>query len=268
MTEFSTCFNRSNDSDLFRKDGVGWPIHEGKTIHQYNHMWSKPVFTAQSRVGLKREDKSKYAKKHREFYGSYRLVFRNISSPTNMRTVIATLIPPKTFHTHSMCSIIIKRNGVLLLDDTYIQTILFLCGILNSTIFDFISRQITQVNVAALITYLPIPNTQYKEEISLLAAKLMVGHDDFAELAERMHLTNKQLLIAERIAITARLDVIVAKAYGLTKQEYTTILESFAAFRENADLWDNEDMVWDNNSLREFYGEMRKKALEIFDDVP
>ena len=39
VTEFSTCFNRSNDSDLFRKDGVGWPIHEGKTIHQYNHMW-------------------------------------------------------------------------------------------------------------------------------------------------------------------------------------------------------------------------------------
>ena len=265
---FSRSFDRTNDSDLFRKDGVGWPIHEGKTIHQYNHTWSRPVFTAQSRAGLEREDKPKYAKKHKEFYNSYRLVFRNISSPTNMRTVIATVIPPKTFHTHAMCSIVIKRNEALLLDDTYVRTILFLCGILNSTTFDFISRQITQVNVAALITYLPIPDTQHKKEISLLAAKLMIGHDDFAGLAERMHLANKQLPVAERIDTTARLDVIVAKAYGLTKQEYTTILESFVSFRENGDLRNKEEITWDNNRLKEFYGEMRKRALETFDDVP
>ncbi len=263
---FSSGFHKTNDSDLFREDGRGWPVHEGKTIHQYNHVWSRPQFTVPSREGLKRENKPKYVKQHRKFYNSYRLVFRNVSSPTNMRTTIATIIPPKTFHTHSLNSILIKRDEIFLLDDTYVRTIVYLCGIFNSTIFDFISRQITQVNVSTLISDISIPN-KYKDEISNLVAKLLVGHTDFTRLAEMMCIPNRYLTVADRIDITTRLDVMVAKAYGLDKQEYETILLSFKLFRENPDLWNEKEIVWDNGNLGEFYGEMRKRALEIFDDV-
>ena len=82
-----------------------------------------------------------------------------------------------------------------------------------------------------------------------------------------MHIPNKKLTVAERIDTVARLDAIVAKAYGLDRQEYKTILDSFTSFRENPNLWDKEEVTWDNSSLKEFYGEMRKKALEIFGDV-
>ena len=262
----SSGFHKTNDSNLFREDGKGWPIHEGKTVHQYNHMWSKPTFTAWSKAGLERENKPKYVGNTREFYNSYKLVFRNIARSTDVRTTIATIIPPKTFHTYALRSIVIKRDGTLLLDDIYVQTILYLCGIFNSTTFDFISRQVVQVNVSTLITNLPVP-TKYKREIFNLSAQLVVGYSDFAELAEKIHIPNKQLTVAERINTIARLDVMVAKAYGLDKQEYKNILESFTSFKENADLWNEEKIMWDNSNLKEFYGEMRKRALEIFDDV-
>ncbi len=265
---FSSGFQRTNDSDLFQEDGKGWPIHEGKTIHQYNHTWSKPAFTAQSRAGLERENKPKYAGKHRVFYNSYRLVFRDVSSPTNMRTVITTVIPPKTFHTHSLASILLSRNTDLILGTSYLLNVLYLCGVMNSTSFDFIVRQIIQMHVITIIKTIPIPLLKYKQEITNLTTKLIVGgHSDFAELAEKIRIPNIQLTITERIETTARLDVIVAKAYGLDKQEYKTILESFKSFKENPDLCNQKEIVWDNSNLKEFYGEMRKKALEIFDDV-
>ena len=64
---FSRGFDRTNDANLFRNDGHGWPIHEGKTIHQYSDNWSRPEFTARQRAGLERENKPKYNRRHRSF---------------------------------------------------------------------------------------------------------------------------------------------------------------------------------------------------------
>ena len=262
---FSRGFDRANDADLFRKDGRGWPIHEGKTMHQYAHNWSRPEFTAQQRAGLERENRPKYGGLHGKFYDSYRLAFRNISSPTNMRTVIAAIIPPRTFHTHALSSVMIKRDGNILLDSEYVENILHLCGVLNSLSFDFVARKILQVNVPVIINKIPIP-LKHKKEIAGFAARITVGHPDFAGLAETMRIPNESLSISERIDAAARLDVLVAKSYGLDRDEYETILESFKAFKENPDLRDMKDVTWNNKNLKEFYGEMRKKALEAFDD--
>ena len=261
---FSRGFDRTNDADLFRNDGRGWPIHEGKTIHQYAHNWSRPEFTARPRAGLERENRPKYGGLHRKFYDSYRLVFRGISSPTNMRTVIAAIVPPNTFHTNSLFSVMIKRDGNILLDSEYVENILNLCGVLNSLSFDFVARKILQVNVPAIINKIPIPSKR-KKEIARLAVRLTVGHPDFAGLAETMRIPNEPLSVSERIDVTAKLDVLVAKSYGLDRDEYEAILESFKAFKENPNLRDMKDITWDNKNLKEFYGEMRKKALEVFD---
>ena len=261
---FASGFHRTNDADLFQNDGHGWPIHEGKTIHQYSDDWSRPEFTARRRVGLERENKPKYGKLHREFYDSYRLVFRGISSPTNMRTVIAAIVPPNTFHTNSLFSVMIKRDGNILLGSEYVESISYLCGVLNSLSFDFVARKILQVNVPAIINKIPIPS-KHKKEIARLAARLTVGRPDFAGLAETMRIPNEPLSISERIDTAARLDALVAKSYDLDREEYETVLGSFKAFKENPDLLDMKDISWNNKNLKEFYGEMRKKALEAFD---
>ena len=264
---FSSGFHRTNDSDLFKEDGRGWPVHEGKTIHQYNHMWATPQFTIPSREGLARENKPKYGKQHRQFYNSYRLVLRNISSPTNMRTLVSTIVPPKTFLAHSMNYLVLKRNDKLVLDNEYLQNIVQLCGVLNSTPCDFVARQTVQVNVSTIIKHVPLLPKKKNKEIATLAARLMVGSTDFATLAELLQIPNTILSVRERIDTAARLDVLVAKSYGLDRSEYKTILESFKGFRENPDLCDINEITWNNSNLKEFYGEMRKKALEIFDDV-
>ena len=262
---FSSGFNKTNDFDLFREDGHGWPIHEGKTIHQYNHSWSRPQFTARQRAGLERECKPKYGGLHREFYDSYRLVFRDISGPANIRTVVATIIPSKNFHTNALFSIMIKRDENLLLDSEYVENISYLCGVFNSLSFDFVIRKIIQIHVPAVIKNAPIPPKH--KEIAKLAAKLTVGHQDFEGLAETIRIPNHSLTVSQRIDTAAKLDVLVAKSYDLNKDEYETILKSFKTFKENPTLRDINEITWNNQNLKEFYGEMRKKALEIFDDT-
>ena len=259
-------FHRTEDADLFRKSNTGWPVHEGKTIHQYIHNWSRPEFTVQQRVGLERENKPKYGGLYKEFYDSYRLVFRAISSPTNMRTAIAAIIPPRTFATNTISFITIKSDGCIILDDGY-ENMLYLCGVLNSTTFDYSARQISQMSVATIIDKIPIPSKN-KKEIANLAARLTVGHQDFTGLAEKMRIPNKALSVSERIDTAARVDALVAKSYGLDKNDYETILESFKAFKENSGLRDMQEITWNNKNIKEFYGEMRKKALEIFYEAP
>ena len=263
---FSSGFHKTNDADLLKKSRVGWPVHEGKTVHQYNYTWQPYEFTAGSRKGLKRESTKRiYQKKHAEFYDSYRLVFRDVSSPTNMRTVIATIIPPKTFHTNKLLSIVLKQDGDLILDDRYLESILWLCGMFNSTTFDFAARQIIQIAVPAIMWKIPLA-TKNRKEMATLATKLLVGHPDFAGLADAVRIPNNPLSVPERIDTVARLDALAAKSYGLGRGEYETIMKSFK-FKENPGLRDEKDITWDNKNLREFYGEMTKKALEAFDDT-
>ena len=79
-------FYKTKDSDLFQKDGKGWPIYEGKYMHQYNHKWGNPQFSANSKNGLDRESKKKiFDGHHVDFHNSFRLIFRDITGPANTR---------------------------------------------------------------------------------------------------------------------------------------------------------------------------------------
>ena len=265
----SSGFNKTNDAHLFLEDGKGWPVHEGKTIHQYNHVWNRPRFTTDMKKGLERMSKVKIlAKKHREFYDSFRLTIRCVAKSINMRTIISTIIPPHTFHTHSMCSVILTRDNKVMLDSEYLKNIAYLCGVTNSTVFDFIGRASTQLNIPAIIKSLPLPNYDHKNMISELASSLLVGSPEFEGFADMMGIENRKLNPAERIECTAELDALVAYSYNLTGKEYGTIIDSFKAFKSNPSLYDLDDVTWNSNNLKGFYGEMASVALEYYDSLP
>ena len=40
----SRAFDKTNDSDLLRERGRGWPVLEGKHIHQFNHVFARSEF--------------------------------------------------------------------------------------------------------------------------------------------------------------------------------------------------------------------------------
>ena len=265
---FSNGFHRANDAHLLRDDRRGWPVLEGRNIHQFNHAFAGAEFTASMSPGLQREKRKRaYRNDSRKFYHSFRLVFRDIASSTNMRTVIAAIVPPQRFHAHSINSIVLSRNGRLEAGRDYDRHVAYLCGILNSMPFDFAARSKTQMHVAPILKTVPVPERRNYEEIAELAARFAVGTDEFEGLAESLRVDNTAPTPPERIKMTARLDALVAHAYGLTREEYETALDSFK-FTENPDLLEAESADFnDNRVLRQFYGEVRKLAPRYYDEI-
>ena len=261
-------FDRANDAGLLRDDRRGWPVLEGKYIHQFNHAFARPGFTASMSAGLQREKRKRvYGNESRKFYHSFRLAFRNIARSTDTRTIIAAIIPPQRFHTDAMRSVVLTRNGRLETGNHYNRQTAYLCGLLNSMPFDFVSRSKVQMNVAPVIKTISVPGMLHRDEIAELAAKLSVGTDEFEEFAESLRIDNVPLTPPERIRAAARLDALVAHAYGLTAGEYHTVLESFK-FAENLDLLEAEHADFgDNKVLRQFYGEVRKLAPQYYGEI-
>ena len=261
-------FHRGNDAHLLRDDRRGWPVLEGKNIHQFNHAFAGTGFTATMSAGLRREGRKRvFGGDARRFYHSFRLAFRNISASTNMRTIIAAIIPPQRFHTHSVNSIVLTRNGHLETNRDYDRHVTYLCGILNSMPFDFAARSKMQMNVAPILKMVPVPEKRNYDEIAELTTRLAVGADEFEGLAESLRVENVAPAPPERIRMTAKLDALVAHAYGLSNEEYVTVLDSFK-FSENPDLLEAESADFnDNKVLRQFYGEVRKLAPRYFDEI-
>ena len=264
----SSGFHRGNDASLLRDDQRGWPVLEGKNIHQFNHCFTRPEFAAAMSAGLKREGRKRvYVGGSRAFHHSFRLAFRDISSPTNMRTIIAAIIPPQRFHTDAMRSIVLTRNGCLETGNDYNRHIAYLCGVLNSMPFDYIIRSKVQMHTASVIRSVPIPGRLRYDDMTELAARLSVGTDEFEGFAESLRVENVLLSPPERIQTTAKLDALVAHAYGLTEQEYQTVLDSFK-FDENPALLEAESTNFnDNKVLRQFYGEVRRLAPQYYNEI-
>ena len=266
--KLSSGFHKTNNSDIILEGGNGWNTIEGKSIHQSNHKWGTPEFTIDKKTGLEKESKRRaLGKKHVEFYNSYQLVFRDITGPTAIRTVISTIIPPHTFYLYSLRSFVLTYDGKISTDVQYTKKISYLCGILNSLVFDFASRAKVQTHLSTIIKSLPIPKPIHESRIMELASKMVVGTPEFEGFAESLRIQNVPLTPAQKIETAAEIDALVAHQYNLTKEEYKTIIESFSAFKKNPALYELEDIVWDNKNLKEFYGEMAELALEYFETI-
>ena len=266
-------FHTANDTDIFSDDREGWPVIRGENMHQFNHDFSTPDFTAERAKGLAIMEKKKvYAGRCRDFYESYVIVFRRITAPTNTRTTIACIIPPHKFYADTLINIVLTKNRRIALGDEYNQKTAYLCGILNSMTFDFTARSKAQTTMVTMIKTLPVPTSpRHYDDIAVMSARLACGWNgaakDFAALAESLDIKPKVLSPAERIDITAKLDALVAHAYELSKEEYQMILDSFK-FGEDPSMLDEETVDWsDNKVLKRFYGEVRKAAMPHFEAI-
>ena len=259
-------FDKTNDAGLLLNSGKGWPVHEGKTIHQYNHRWANHEFTADRKKGLEREGKRRaFAGRHVDYYNSYRLVFRRVSSPTNIRTAITSIIPPHTFYTHTLNSFVLKHDGKIVTGSEYNAKMSYMCGVMNSLCFDFVTRTKIQMDLPTIIKSLPFPKPIHEKRISKLAAMMVVGTPEFEGFAESLRVPNVPLTPAQRIKTAAEIDALVAHSYGLTSDEYKIVIKSFPAFKRNSRLYDLDKITWDNKNLKEFYGEMAELAIKYFE---
>lgn len=184
----------------------------------------------------------------REFF---RLGFRAVASDTNERTLIFSLLPKNVGFGHSMFANIPKRciidsHGAIAIQSVSHKRLLFALGIFNSLVVDYIARGMVQINVSK--TYLeriPLPQPSdeeleskqdyayiYKNALILQLYHDKAGH--FKDLQKEFGIDKGQIPSTQKAydTLRAKLDIHIAKLYGLSKEEFCAMLESFKVLRD------------------------------------
>lgn len=277
LIEFVREFDKTNDSDLFRRDGKGQPLIEGKNYHQFIPDFSKSEFTIISKEGVKHiASKKIYGDKGKEIHNKPILAFRGIASSTNVRTMISCIIPPYKFFSNSSPMIIIQHNKNPLVDKQYDKIILYLEAVFNSMTFDYLLRPQVNMNLNFFIVKgIAIPDdirSKRAQQIMRLAGMLTIQDERYEMMMGELGVKIRKLGIEQRIKITAELDALVAHHYGLDREQYEHVVSTFddhkiAPNRLIGD--DNEEgekeMEWDDLAIRALNYEIRELALMFYD---
>lgn len=205
-------------------------LHEGKTIHQYTDLWGRGPryvvdYNAISRVYPHWNYLAQY----------YRVGYRAISASTNERTAICSLMPPPSMSSRKIASDVAASKH------PYASS-LQLCGVFNSYSLDFFLRSMTQTDASLFIVKrIPIPEFCLKA-ISFIchtALRLVCNHKGYEALwrdqlgdhwREGSPPFTWPVLAGDdaRWRLRAAVDAVVAKAYGLDRDDYAHILSGFS----------------------------------------
>ena len=213
-------FHMTNDSDLFNIDGIGWPLYQGGSIHHYNAHFKTPERTiiqgqGENRLAAKRKCETKELPDR-----TYRIAWRDIAQPTDSRSLIGTIIPRGVFTGNTLN--LIEIFGIDQADNNALSGI---NAILSSMIADFYVRQRMAKHVSAFILVeLPMPrDINAIRKIGNLALPLYEG-DDFDSFRGGVEpISDEQ----QRSKLIARIDARVAHLYGLTYEDYQSVINSF-----------------------------------------
>lgn len=184
----------------------------------------------------------------REFF---RLGFRDIASDTNERTAIFCLLPKNVGFGHSMFANIPKRyiidsHGAIAIQSVSHKRLLFALGIFNSLVVDYIARGMVQIHLSkTYIVRIPLPQPsdeelESKQDYAYIyknALILQLYHDkagDFEDLQKEFGIDKGQIPSTQKAydTLRAKLDIHIAKLYGLSKEEFCAMLESFKVLRD------------------------------------
>jgi hypothetical protein len=232
---FSAEFHMTSDGKkLFKTEpSVGrLPLYEGKMIWQFDAAYDGPRYWVDEDDGRKALLGRRQDEAHCLDYQAYRLGFRDIARNTDTRTLICAMLPP-VFHGNKLPTVkVFDQLGNRMVDDS---TQLYLCGVWNSFIIDWMLRQ--KVNTTINFFYLhqlPIPrlgeqNTVF-DAIAQRAARLTCTTPEFDDLAREMGLRDHRdgaTDPAERARLRAEIDGLVAHLYGLAESEFAHVLGTF-----------------------------------------
>ncbi len=265
--------HRTNDSDLLRTDGRGWPFIEGKNFHQFVPYYEKPSFVIEPRTGLQRTNKHKeYRSINEEIHKRFRLVFRDVARSTDVRSSIACIIPPASFCSDTAHIVLPIVNDTLPNEETYLKLISYLAGIFNSFVFDFLIRTRISMHLNLFYVYqTPVPHElqgNLPNRIIEISAHLNSSGERFNHLCKVVGVEPRALPLRDRLKMTAELNILVAKHYGLSKKDLDVILHSFQGFKEDKDLGKLEGEIrWTDDLVRRFNGEVRKLVQQSFDSM-
>jgi hypothetical protein len=196
QVSFGRELNATDDKQHFVEHGAGIPVIDGKHIQPF----SADPARARFRIPARMADRLAGA---RGAHRRPRLAYRDVASPTNRLTLIAAIVPAGVLTTHTLfCA----KEPL----DEPLQ--LFLCGMLNSFVANYLVRlQVGTHVTASLMSRLPVP----KPPRDSLAFRTIVSTADALRSSPA------------DAAAHARLQACAARLYGLTRGQLAHVLESF-----------------------------------------
>jgi hypothetical protein len=210
----------TDDAHSFLHPDVGdLTLHEGKTFHQYTDSWDTPPRYSVASDTLRPQiaEAARY----------YRLVFRDIAQATNERTMIACITPPAVVFGHT--ATVEKAPWARAMADA-----LVLCALFNTFAFDWLVRQKAATHLSLyILDVLPVPRFSEKQRqfLAHAALRLSCNHNGYVALwreqTGRRSMPNP-IGSVERGILRARIDAVVAEAYGLDRNAYCHVLDAFS----------------------------------------
>jgi Putative DNA-binding domain len=223
-------FHMTDDNDLFSTTSCDLiPLYEGKMINHFSHELSTPRYWVDETQGRSRILGKTIDRNQMLGYQSYRFAYRTITSNTNQRTMICTILPKRVFCGNSIN--ITKKSNVSINN----MELLYFTSVMSSFVLDFMFRQkvATQLNIF-YVYQTPIPRLTKADrtfqQIVDRAAKLICTTPEFDDLAAEVGLgshTNGITDETARAKLRAELDGIIAHLYHLTEPEFAHILSTF-----------------------------------------
>jgi len=230
-------FDETNDKALWEGKTQGWALWKGGSFDQHDPngaeaRWCPPTAAALRKARKPRPGAdsvlatevpvSVRAAAVAAEVGAMRLAFRDVSRSTDSRTVRASLIPPQTFLTNTAPYLAFVDGGH--------EARAACCAVMNSLPFDWQGRRFVETHVnffiLELLTVPKLDDSAYEELVDL-GARLSCPDQRFAEVAEACGVAVGTLTGDERIAMRARVDALVAVAYGLTAEDMEVVLQDF-----------------------------------------
>lgn len=184
----------------------------------------------------------------------FRLAFREIARDTDERTLITSVIPPNVGAQHTLFLSIPKNyiivNNKIVVKYQSLNKIFLLQGIFNSILMDWIIRFSTAIHVSkTYLMRLPIPqlfdneinnNKLYSELIkNSLLLSYTNNKNSFNKLLKQFEIKYNEIPSTEKkyMLLQAKNDVLVAKIYGITKNEMLQILKGFPIFTKKSQAY-------------------------------
>lgn len=259
--------NASSDKGLFKFRPAEGPfeaaIYGGSSFNIWQPDSGEPYAVA-STAEIEKEMRRRYERATQSsrsvYYGlnpeaerlphhAARIAYRQITNPTNSRTVIAALLPPGTLTVHS-APVIVGRNNANFEEA-------FLLGVLSSIPFDWVARRWVEMNLTMeLLSGLPVPWTTCRTELGMrvqvISGRLAAVDDRFSDWAAEVGVPVGSVKSEEeKNELICELDALVSLLYGLTEEHVVHIFETFHRG------WDYQPRL---EKVLGYYGQWKDKA--------
>lgn len=228
--------DETNDRRFFRHSS-GVPVWKGRSFNNYDPHGQDPPGFAKEAETLKHLQQKRLSGRGvfvRHFpakvlkdpkthpYHHARVAFRDVARSTDSRTVIACLIPPRTFLTNSAPYLAFKIGGA--------REEAFVLGILNSLPFDWQARRFVETHVNFFVLNLlcfPRREATDIEGIAARAARLSCVDERLAVFANACGVEWGPLTEEDRATLWAETDALACLAWGLDTNDLEVIFENY-----------------------------------------